>query len=249
MKIVVPMAGQPRFYPGIDHKFSRSFVEVAGKPMIEIVIDNLKTISSANRFVFIVNEEDVRRLLLDNVLRMLTNENCDIVTQSGLTKGAICSLLLGITHLDCDEPILISNADQIFSTDLNRAIRFFSEQECDAGVVTFNSVHPQWSYARVVEEDQIVEAAEKRPISQHAIAGLYFFRTGKLFLKAAMAAVEKERSQGGLYYTSLALNELILDGRKLVAFEIPSDSYHSFYSPQKIKEYETWLASTRRTHD
>jgi NDP-sugar pyrophosphorylase family protein len=246
MKIVLPMAGKPRFYPSDEYKFSRSFVEVGGKPMIQQVLTNLKTIANISNFVFIVNKQDIVDLHLDNVLKMLTEDKAQIFSQSVDTKGAVCSLLLGIEYIDCDEPIIISNVDQIIDVDLNEAIKFFQSEDCDAGVITFDSVHPQWSYVRTIEGKTVVEAAEKRPVSRSAIAGFYYYKTGKAFMQAAMSSIIKDRSVNGLYYTSLTLNEVILAGGSVKAYEVPAGKYHSFYSPTKVDDYEALLKAERK---
>jgi len=37
------------------------------------------------------------------------------------------------------------------------------------------------------------------------------------------------------------LNELVLEGRQIGYHSIDASAYHSFYSPNKIAEYEHWL--------
>ena len=144
--------------------------------------------------LFRSNDADAKRYRLDNVLRMLTLDNCDIVIQKAPTKGAVCSLLLAVKLLNHDNPILISNADQLLDHDLNRVTQHFAKPELDGGVVCFDSVHPQWSYARVIEEDRVIETAEKEPISRNAIAGLYYFSKGRDFIESAMSTIVKGRS-------------------------------------------------------
>ncbi len=47
-------------------------------------------------------------------------------------------------------------------------------------MVTFESLHPRWSFVRRGGNGLVSEAAEKRVISRDAIAGFYYYRTGKL---------------------------------------------------------------------
>jgi dTDP-glucose pyrophosphorylase len=216
-------------------------MEINGRPMIQLVLENLMTIRTKFRCLFIINDSDAKKYHLDNVLRMLTNNNCDIVVQDGPTKGAVCTLLLGVQYLNHDNPILIANVDQIIDHDLNAILDDFDTNGADGGLVCFDSVHPQWSYARVVGDNTLVETAEKRPISRNAIAGLYYFRRGRDFVSSSMKAIEKDRSHEGRFYTSLTYNEMVLQNKKLFVYRIAANEYHSFYAPNKITEYEKLL--------
>jgi hypothetical protein len=84
----------------------------------------------------------------------------------------------------------------------------------------------------------IIEAAEKRPISKKAIAGFYYFKIGRYFVEAAMRSIEKNANVEGNYYVAPTLNELILNGMRLGFYNVDSNKYHTFYSPQKISEFE-----------
>jgi dTDP-glucose pyrophosphorylase len=237
LTVAVPMAGASAFFPPAEYRFPKVFQEIHDRPMIEVVLENLMTIRQPKRFLFIVNDADARKFRLDNVLRMLTDGNCDIVRQKAPTKGAVCSLLLGVKHLNHDKPLVICNADQLITHDLNAIVDYFDPQQREGGVVCFDSVHPQWSYARV-DDGLLAETAEKEPISRNAIAGMYFFARGRDFVESAMRSIAKDRSHDGLYFTSSVLNEMILDNRKLGVYRIPTAEYHSFYSPERIRDHE-----------
>lgn len=237
LRIAVPLAGRSVFYDESDNQFPKIFQEINRKPMIQVVIENLMSIERKKRFLFVVNDYDIERFRLDEVLRNLTDNQCDIVVQRAATHGAVCSLLLGVDYLDNDDPLLISNADQLLDHDLNNIVGFFLDKDLDGGVVCFDSVHPHWSYARLNDDDQLTEVAEKKPISRNAIAGLYYFARGRDFVTSTKQAILKDRHHEGRFYTSLVFNELILGNRNLQAYRIQSDEYHNFYSPEKIEEY------------
>ena len=245
LTIAVPMAGSSSFYPEADNTYPKLFREVLGKPMIQAVVENLMTIDTPKRFIFIVNQTDVSKFKLDNVLQMLTNNQCDIVVQTAPTKGAVCSLLLAVKSLNHDTPLLITNSDQIIDHDLNEIVNYFLNPNLDGAVVCFDSVHPQWSYAGLVNGDQLAEAAEKQPISRNAIAGMYFFKKGTDFIQSSINSILKDRNYMGKYYTSSVLNEMILENKNLKIFNIKSTEYHSFYTPEKIGEYEQMIKDNK----
>jgi NDP-sugar pyrophosphorylase family protein len=237
MKILIPIAGKSSFFDDKNSPFSKPLVEIKGKSMIQHVIENLSNINDEFEFVFIVNSEDCKRFHLHNILKLLAGK-CNVVQVNENTKGALCSILLGIKHINNKEELIICNGDQIVDCNFNEVLSSFREKKSDVGLITFNSVHPRWSYIRYDDDKNVVETAEKRPLSKHAIAGFYYFKHGLDFVNGAMESIEKGSDINGMYYIAPSINQLILKNKKITAFEIDSERYQSFYSPKKIREYE-----------
>lgn len=232
------MAGN-LFFDSDEYVYPKPLIEILDKPMIEHAIGSLQNIEHPKRFVFIVNSEDNAKYYIENTLQLLTDENSVIIKLSGHTKGAPCSALMAIDHIDNDSPLIIANGDHIISHDLNVALEHFTEKDCDAGLLCFQSIHPKWSYAKLDVDNNVIETAEKRPISKNAIAGFYYFARGRDFVSAAKRTILKEAHVGGIYFTALVINEMILEGRKIITYQIPNSEYVNFYSPRKISEFES----------
>lgn len=237
LNILIPMSGQ-NLFDSAEYQYPKPLIEINGKPLIELVTECLETIKEDKRFIFIVNASDCQRHNLDSVLHLITNDKAIIIRLEKETKGAACSALMAIEYINNDDALLISNSDHIFEYDLNNVISEFNAKEVDVGTVCFDSVHPKWSFVRLDSQNKIIETAEKRPLSRNAIAGLYFFRRGADFISAAMRAIEKDAHLNGQFYISSTLNELVLEDRDMVIYNIPNSVYHNFYSPHKLKEYE-----------
>jgi len=189
----------------------------------------------------VVNDEDCRKHHLDNILNLLTNEQCQVIKIRKETKGAACSALLAIKHINNDDELIIANGDQIFMDDLNRVLEIHRTNNFDAAVIIFNSVHPRWSYVRLDDNSLVIETAEKRPFSKQAIAGFFYFKKGSFFIKAAMNMIKKDASVNGAFFIAPSLNEMVLDKKRIGVYTIDNDKYHTFHSPQKINEYEKKL--------
>jgi len=174
---------------------------------------------------------------LDSTLSLLAPGKHEIVRLEGETQGALCSSLMAISFINNSDPLLISNFDQIVDGNLSKLFSQLLDDKCDAGCFTFNSVHPRWSYVRS-NNGFVSEAAEKNPISRHAIAGSYYFAKGEYFVCAAKRTIFNQTSVNDRYFISLSFNELILEGKIIKSVEIPTGNYHSFYTPQRIEEYE-----------
>lgn len=238
LNILLPLSMQSSFFDTADYPFPKPLAEICGKPMIQHVIENLDTISEPKRFIFLLSDEDCSRYHLDSTVRLLAGSDSIIIRLRQPTRGAACSALLAVEHIGNDQPLLIVNGDQIFETDLNQQLAQLRAEQADAGCLTFNSVHPRWSYALLENGNDVIETAEKHPISRHAIAGFYYFARGADFVLAAQHSIRKEASVDGVFYVAPVLNELVLLNRRIKALAIPNHSYHTFYAPKKIEEYE-----------
>lgn len=97
----------------------------------------------------------------------------------------------------------------------------------------------------VDERGEVVEAAEKKPISRHAIAGFYYYRRGSDFIQAAINSIVCAEEVQQRYFIAPCFNELILTGKRIGMVKIPQERYHSFYSPQRIRAFEQRSVSAR----
>lgn len=237
LNILIPMAG-PDTFDKDEFKYPKPLIEIGGKPMIELVIGCLDQITQPKRYTFVVNNSDCKTYHLDNVLRLITKDNCDIIKLDRTTKGAACTALMAIEYINNDHPLIISNSDHIIDYDLDLIVKHFQTRKLDAATICFDSVHPKWSFVRLDENEKIIETSEKRPLSRNAIAGFYYFSKGSDFISGAMKMIEKDVNVGGNYFVAPVINELVLLNKNLEVFKIPTTSYHNFYSPHMIKEYE-----------
>ena len=239
INILIPMAGKSLYFSEGEFPYPKPLIEIGQKTVIEHVIQNLSSVSTDVQFIFVLSNADCRKFHLDSTLNIITDYKCKIVRLDHETKGAACSALMAINHIANNDPLVIANSDQLFDDSLKDLIEGL--RDADAGVVTFESVHPRWSYVRLNDEDLVMETTEKRPISRHAIAGLYYFHHGCDFVEAAMRMIQKDSSVNGNFYIAPTLNEMILRGKKIKTLKVDARRYHTFYTPQKIKEYELQL--------
>ena len=239
MNIIMPLAGISNFDSNNNY-YPLPLREVSGKPLIQYVIENLLTIEGINKFIYIVKEEDCLKFHLDNTLKLLT-PNCEVVVLKTKTFGAVCSILMAVDSVNKDDDTIIINADQIFSTDINLLVKEFRNEKSDAGLISFDSVHPRWSYVMCDENNNVLQAEEKNPISRFAIAGFYYFKSFNDFIESAFAAIEIEDFHEDKLYTSALINQMILLNKKVSNKVIESKDYISFYSAQKIIEFERFI--------
>jgi len=238
LNIILPIAGTSELFEKAGYIYPKPLIEINGIPMIELVLQNLLNINLPKKFTFIIREDDCLSYHLDNTLRLLVPD-ANVVTIKKPTQGALCSVLMSIDNIQPEEGLLILNGDQLIEGDVEKVLQFFIEEKAEAGILTFTSVHPRWSFARTNEKNEVIETAEKNPISKNAIAGFYYFRSAELFIDAASNVLLKDTRINDSFFISSVINEYILMNKRALNYSIRSEQYHSFYSPQMIKEYES----------
>lgn len=211
MNVLIPMAGAGSRFANAGYTFPKPLIEVRGKPMIQVVVENLNVDA---HFIFMVQKEHYEKYNLKQLLNLIA-PGCDIIQVDGLTGGAACTTLLAKDLINSDEPLLMANSDQFVEWNSNECIYAFSADNIDGGIVSFKATHPKWSFARVGEDGFVSEVAEKNPISDDATVGIYYWTKGSDYVKYAEQMISKEIKTNGEYYVCPVFNEAIGDGKKI----------------------------------
>jgi dTDP-glucose pyrophosphorylase len=245
MRLLVLMAGESGAFEVAGHSYPKNLVEIDGLPLVQRVVENLGSlVDEASEATFLVREEENRQHHTGDVIRLLA-PSAVVLPVPELASGAACTALHAVEHIAADEPLLILNGDQILDVSLPTIVRGFEDAGYDGGVVTFDAVHPRWSYVRCDDDGLVVEAAEKRPISRRATAGVYWFRRGGDFVEGAQGMIRKDASVEGRFYVCPVYNELVLRQMRVGTTHIDRASYFSLSSPRGVAAYEELLTRGR----
>jgi dTDP-glucose pyrophosphorylase len=211
LNVLIPMAGAGSRFAQAGYTFPKPLIDVNGKPMIQVVVENLGL--DAN-FIFVVQKEHREKFHLDNMLPLIA-PNCKIVEVDGLTEGAACTALLAKEYIDNDAPLFFANSDQFVEWNPIQFMYDMQETQADGGIVTFKATHPKWSFAKIDENGLVTEVAEKNPISDNATVGYYYWKHGSDFVKYAEQMIEKDVRVNGEFYVCPVFNEAIQDCKEI----------------------------------
>jgi beta-phosphoglucomutase-like phosphatase (HAD superfamily)/dTDP-glucose pyrophosphorylase len=211
LNVLIPMAGAGSRFASVGYTFPKPLIEVRGKPMIQVVVENLNI--EAN-YIFIVQKEHYEKYNLKYLLNLIA-PNCKVVQVDGLTEGAACTTLLAKEFIDNDSPLVMANSDQYVEWNSNECMYAFTADSIDGGIVTFEATHPKWSYAKLGDDGFVSEVAEKRPISNLATVGIYYWRHGSDYVKYAEQMISKNIRTNNEFYVCPVFNEAIQDGKKI----------------------------------
>ena len=211
LNVLIPMAGAGSRFSQAGYTFPKPLIEVHGKPMIQVVVENLNI--EAN-YIFIVQKDHYEKYNLKYLLNLIA-PNCKIVQVEGITEGAACTTLLAKEFIDNDAPLVMANSDQFVEWNSNECMYAFNADAIDGGILTFKATHPKWSYAKIGDDGFVSEVAEKKPISDNATVGVYFWKKGSDYVKYAEQMIANNIRTNNEFYVCPVFNEAIADGKKV----------------------------------
>ena len=235
LNIVIPMAGRGSRFAEAGYAFPKPLIDVKGKTMIEVVVQNLRP-TIPHQFIFICQREHYEKYDLYNVLKRATQGNFEVVQIDGVTQGAACTVLCATQYINSDEPMLIANSDQYIDTSIEDFIAAGAAKG-DGLIMTFEASHPKWSYARVNDEGRVIEVAEKKVISNHATVGIYYYAHGKDFVAGAQEMIHKDIRHNNEFYVAPVYNELILAGKQIYIYPIDAATMHGLGTPEDLNTF------------
>lgn len=237
INIVIPMAGRGSRFEEAGYKKYKPLLPVAGRTMIEAVVDNVRPTSPKSEVILIAREENQRE-----VWKLFGKDKRVIVCKvPEVTEGAACTVLTVDTLINNDTPLIIANSDQYIDWSVDVFLERMAEGKYDAGILTLPTDDPKYSFAQVVEDydsraREVVRTAEKRPISRYGTVGVYWFRNGSDFVKAAQRMIEDEDRFNGEFYVCPVFNYLPRT-KKIGFYHIPADAAHFLGDPAGYEDY------------
>jgi len=231
LNVLIPMAGAGTRFAQAGYTFPKPLIDVNGKPMIQVVVENIGL--DAN-FIFVVQKEHRERFKLDNMLPLIA-PNCKVVEVDGITEGAACTALLAKEFIDNDAPLFFANSDQYVEWEPVQFMYDMQETQADGGIVTFKATHPKWSFAKIDENGLVTEVAEKNPISDNATVGYYYWKHGSDFVKYAEQMIEKDIRVNNEFYVCPVFNQAIEECKEIRVHE--ASAMWGLGTPEDLEYY------------
>jgi len=231
LNVLVPMAGSGSRFAQQGYTFPKPLIEVNGKPMIQLVVENLNIDA---HYIFIVQQDHYEKYNLKYLLNLIA-PGCDIVQVNGVTEGAACSTLLAKDYINNNNPLIIANSDQYVEWSSNECMYAFTADEIDGGIVTFEASHPKWSYAKLGANGFVSEVAEKKPISNEATVGIYYWKHGSDYVKYAEDMIAKDIRVNNEFYVCPVFNQAIEDGKKIKVKRV--DKMWGIGTPEDLNQF------------
>ena len=216
MKAILLAAGSGMRLGDLTRETPKALIDINGKTMIQVIVENL---NFPAEHIFICQKEHYENYSLKELLELISPK-CKIIKVNEITEGAACTALLAKELINNDEELVIANSDQWINWNNQHFLTFLRNNNADGGIVTFIASHPKWSFVKINDEGEVTLVAEKKPISNIATVGIYYFKKGKYFVESAEQMIRKNIRTNNEFYVAPTYNEMIEAKKKILHYPI-----------------------------
>ena len=207
MKVIIPVAGKGTRLRPHTHITPKPMLKIAGKPVIDYVMDDLKKLGGVDEVIYITGH--LREKVEDYTRTKYPWKS--VFIEQKQQRGTADAIGLARPHVD--QPVMIIFVDTIFDADLGVIKRTKAD-----GIIWTKEVEDYQRFGVIVTDAQgymtkIVEKP-KEPISRRANIGLQYIHNWKLLFEG-IDYVMRQPPNKGEYYLTDAFQYMVDKGGKL----------------------------------
>ncbi|MEX2179963.1 MAG: sugar phosphate nucleotidyltransferase [Gemmatimonadaceae bacterium] len=229
MKVIIPLAGKGTRLRPHTHVTPKPMLKIAGKPVIDYVMDDLKKLGGVEEVIYITGHLKEK---VEEYTRAKFPWKSVFIEQKE-QRGTADAIALARPHVD--QPVMIIFVDTIFDADFD-VIRTTRSD----GIIWVKEVEDYQRFGVVVADaaghmERIVEKPSE-PISKRANIGLQYISNWKLMFEGVDWVLRQPPNKGEYYLTD-AFQYMVDKGAKLDVVDV-----EGWYDAGKI---DTLLATNR----
>lgn len=236
INVVIPMAGLGSRFAKAGYEKPKPFINVGGKPMIARVLENLSYPDA--RYILIARKEHIEKEAV--LVKQIEKEyNAIFIPIDKLTEGTACTVLYARKYINNEDPLLIANSDQIVDIEIADFINDCKNRNLDGSILTFidHLKDTKWSFAKLDNDNLVIEVKEKEVISEFATVGIYLYSKGRNFVDASIDMIIDNDRVNNEFYSCPTYNYAIQNGFKIGIYNIEFGQMHGIGTPEDLNLY------------
>jgi dTDP-glucose pyrophosphorylase len=236
LQILMPMGGLGSRFTEKGYAIPKPLISVDGKPMFLKALDSFSPAGNVSNLFVVRQDQEQQYRLSEQIKASLPEAKISFLKEN--TRGAVETCWLAKNDIDDKLPIIVADCDIHFQSQdyFNKLQKAMAAVEPDGLLLTFTSTNPRYSYVEVDEQGKAIRTAEKEVISDHAILGGYFFKSGRLFKELSEEFLSEDLPENlKEYYISHLFNILLKRGGKVEIARV--DSMDIFGTPEELEAY------------
>jgi NDP-sugar pyrophosphorylase family protein len=235
MTVIITMAGLGSRFTSEGFEIPKYKITARGRTLFEWSLLSLTDFHS-EKFIFCTLKNDDSSWILKTARRIGISA-AEIFVLPNLTRGQAETAYESLCQVKAGSKIWIFNIDTYVVKGLKRN----TLDNADGSLEVFLSDDKGMSYVRKNGNDQVLQVAEKKLISNLASLGLYGFSSKELYVKAYLETYETtdRLDTSGERYIAPIYNYLLDHGLRVIAPEIAFDDVHILGTPKQVRQFDS----------
>lgn len=226
--LLLPIAGRAQRFLDQGYTMPKPLIMAKDKHIIDMAMSSVDTTEC--NIIFAVRLEHINNFSIDHILRDKFGEDIQIVVIDRVTDGSVSTCLLAKDLINNELPLIIYTPDVYFE---NQFVPSSIPEELDGFLLTFKANSPAHSYVELDENGIAIRTAEKEVISQNAAVGVYYYKTGKMFVDYAEEMISKNIRTKGEFYICPMYNLMIRDNMSVGINQV--EKMHVLGTPPELE--------------
>ena len=232
--VLLPIAGKAQRFLNEGYTMPKPLIMAKDKLIIDLALESFDT--SECNIIFAVRLDHINNFAIDDILKEKFGEDIKIVVIDKITRRSVETCLLAKDFIDDDLPLFIYTPDVYFQKTFNPSS---VPKDLDGFLLTFKANSPAHSYVELDEDGYALRTAEKEVISQNAAVGVYYYKTGKLFVEYAERLIEDDVRIKNEFYICPMYNYLIEEGLKVGIQQV--EKMHVLGTPAELEFFVNYV--------
>ena len=243
VNLLLPIAGKAQRFADEGYTLPKPLIMAKDKHIIDWAMESINLDifhqlkgKFSYKLIFVVRLEHINNFSIDTILQdKFGKENVEIVVCDHDTDGAVSTCLLAKELIKGPADLVIYTPDVYFQQPYN----ILNKVGPDGHILTFKANSPAHSYIRKDDEclspnyNNVVETREKEVISDEAAVGVYYFKSGDMFLKYANQMIEQDIRTKGEFYLCPLYDMMVKDGLTVTTTLV--DSMQVLGTPEELE--------------
>jgi len=235
MTVVITMAGMGSRFKERGYRLPKFRIAARGRALIEWSLLSLQAFFE-QRFVFVCLAEESEEWITSTAIA-LGITNCIVAKRPSVSRGQAETAFDALMHVDWSQPLWIYNIDTYVVPGVMRPQEMGAAAGC---IPVFQCSESNMSFVCHGSGNDVIEIAEKRPISRWATVGLYGFSSTASFSEC----YEETYELGGLRathaerYVAPVYERMLVRGERIVAPRLESGNVNVLGTPDQVLNFD-----------
>lgn len=236
MKVIITMAGEGKRFSAIGISKPKYKIIANNKSLLEWSLLSLMNFFH-EEFIFVVKSDIYDKEFIFNICRKLRIHKYHIKVLDEKTNGQGTTAYLADEFVGENESCIVYNIDT--SVRPNAITKEDIKDNYDGFIPVIKAEGDRWSFVKLDECGNVVDVAEKIPISNLATIGFYYFKQWKMYKKFYMQCREEILKTNKEVYIAPMYKRMIDNDMNVRVKLLNVELVNILGTPEEIEEFDT----------